>query len=46
MEQKESENEVTTVNQRRQTFILNQEREDYDIEAFMAREIDNMIVAE
>ena len=40
MEQKEFENEVITVYQRRQTVILDQEREDYDIEALIAREID------
>jgi len=40
MERKESEDEVITVRQRRQTVILDQECEDYDIEALNAREID------
>ncbi|CAG8764645.1 5859_t:CDS:1, partial [Rhizophagus irregularis] len=38
---KEFEDEVITVCQKRQTVILDQEREDYDIEALMAREIDD-----
>ncbi|RIA90243.1 hypothetical protein C1645_823654 [Glomus cerebriforme] len=40
MERRESENE-TTVNQRRQTVILDPECEDYDIEALIAREMNN-----
>jgi hypothetical protein len=40
MERRDSE-DVVVVNQRRQTVVLALEREDYDIEALIAREMDD-----
>ena len=40
MERRESEDEVT-INQRWQTVVLAPEREDYDIEALIAREMND-----
>ncbi|EXX72415.1 hypothetical protein RirG_069570 [Rhizophagus irregularis DAOM 197198w] len=40
MERREPENEVT-VDQNRQTVVLTPEREDFDIEALIAKEIDD-----
>lgn len=41
MERKETEDEVIVSSQRRQTVVLDPEREDYDIEALVAREMND-----
>ncbi|EXX66838.1 hypothetical protein RirG_119980 [Rhizophagus irregularis DAOM 197198w] len=41
MERNESEEDEVIVSQRRQTVVLDPEREDYDIEALIAKEMND-----